>query len=208
MLHLETVEPRTFSLLKTLQAINELKDFFLVGGTALALKHGHRISEDIDLFGHVAFDKEAIIKQLETSFGKDFEYAGNPAKWAVFCYIQNIKVDIILYNHPLIANPDIIDDIRMYSDKDIAAMKVNAILGRGKKKDFWDIYELLKVFTLTQIIDFYFAKFSRQQLLISIPEALCYFIDAEESEDPVSLKRQRWEEIKKFIQKEVNKFLK
>lgn len=208
MLHLETVEPLTFSILKKLQAIPQLNDFYLVGGTALALKHGHRKSEDIDLFGNAAFDKELVIGTLESLFQKEFEYAGNPAEWAVFCYIQDIKIDIIHYRHDLIKAPDDIDTIRMYSDEDIAAMKINAILGRGKKKDFWDIYELLHHFSLTQIIEFYFAKYPKQQLLITIPEALCYFTDAEESEDPISLKGQTWEEVKSFIKDAVNNFLK
>lgn len=208
MLHLTTVDPGTFSLLKELQNITELKDFYLVGGTALSLKYGHRISDDLDLFGNTEFDKEVIIEALESKFGNDFTYAGNPAKWTVFCYIKNIKIDIIQYNHPLIAAPDVIESIRMYSDKDIAAMKIKAMLGRGRKKDFWDIYELLHHFTLNEIINYYFEKFPKQQLLISIPEALCYFTDAEESEGPISLKGQTWEEIKQFIQHQVNQFLK
>lgn len=208
MLHLKTVESRTFSILKKLQSINELKDFFLVGGTALSLKHGHRISDDLDFFGPSPFNKEKIIKALIDAFDKAFVYAGNPVKWAVFCFIEDIKVDMVQYDHRLIAEPDVFDNIRMYSDKDIAAMKVKAILGRGRKKDFWDIYELLHSYTLDEIINFYFDKFPKQQLLISIPEALCYFVDAEESEDPISLKGQTWKKVKKSIQKQVNSYLK
>lgn len=84
MLQIKRVEPGTLSLLKKLQEIPELSNFYLIGGTALSLKYGHRISIDIDLFGHVEFDKEAIIKALENKFGKDFEYAGNPVKWDYF----------------------------------------------------------------------------------------------------------------------------
>ncbi len=72
MLHLETVEPGTFSLLERLLKLPEIKNFFLVGGTALALKYGHRISVDLDLFGHESFDKEAIIEILRNEFGDDF----------------------------------------------------------------------------------------------------------------------------------------
>jgi predicted nucleotidyltransferase component of viral defense system len=100
------------------------------------------------------------------------------------------------------------DTIRMYSTKDIAAMKIQAILGRGRKKDFWDLAELLKHYTLEQIIDFYSAKFPSQQLLISVPQAITYFADAEESENPVSLKGQTWETVKKIIQQKVNDYLK
>lgn len=86
-------------------------------------------------------------------------------------------------------------------------MKVNAILGRGKKKDFWDLAELLLHYSVKDICSFYTKKFPSQQLLISIPYALTWFNDADETEDPVSLKGQTWESVKKFIQKKVREFL-
>jgi len=207
MLHFETVEPGTLSLLKKLQALPELKNFSLVGGTALSLKFGHRISVDLDLFGNSELDKENVIDVLEKNFGKDFTYTINRLDWAIFCYIQNIKIDIIRYNHPIIAPTVTIEGINMYSTEDIIAMKFNAILGRGKKKDFWDIYELLHHFTLQQMIDFHFAKFPKQMLAITIPEALCYFTDADDSEDPISLKGQTWDHVKSFIHEKVRNYL-
>jgi hypothetical protein len=208
MLYLTTVEPRTISILTRLQALPDLNDFYLVGGTALSLKYGHRISVDLDIFGHKRFDKETIIKVLEKEFQNDFVYAGNPVSWAVFCYIQNIKVDIVFYQHPIIAETVTLENIKMYSNEDIIAMKINAILGRGNKKDFWDIYELLNHYSLSQMIDYYYKKYPKQMLLISIPEALTWFIDAEESPDPVSLKSQTWEQVKKGIQEKVRDYLK
>jgi hypothetical protein len=207
MLHLETVEPRTFSLLKKLQALPELKEFSLVGGTALSLRYGHRISVDLDLFGNTQLDKEPVINILEKTFGQDFTYTFNKLDWAIFCFIQNIKVDIIRYNHPIIAPIETIEGINLYSKEDIIAMKLNAVLGRGMKKDFWDIYELLHHFTLEQMIDFHFLKFPKQMLAISIPEALCYFNDADESEDPISLKGQTWNHVKLFIREKVSEYL-
>jgi predicted nucleotidyltransferase component of viral defense system len=119
-----------------------------------------------------------------------------------------VKVDIVHYTHRPITTIKEEEGIRMYSDWDIAAMKVNAILGRGRKKDFWDIYELLHHYSLQQIIDWHSQKHPEQMLLISIPQALTYFADAEEREEPVSLKGQTWEEVKRFIQQHVNEYLK
>lgn len=86
-------------------------------------------------------------------------------------------------------------------------MEINAILGRGKKKDFWDLYEILHQFSLSEVIDFYLGKFPSQMLFISIPQAITYFADAEDSEDPVSLNGQTWEYIKTFIQNTVKDYL-
>ena len=100
------------------------------------------------------------------------------------------------------------DDISMFSTEDIIAMKVQAILGRGKKKDFWDIAELLQHFTIADFIGFHKEKYSTQNLLITVPQAIIYFADAEESEDPISLKNQTWEGVKKFINAKVSDYLK
>lgn len=86
-------------------------------------------------------------------------------------------------------------------------MKINAILGRGAKKDFFDIFEMLQHHSLKQLIDWYYEKYPKQILLISIPQALIYFADAEESEDPVSLNGQNWQTVKAYIEKQVRDFL-
>ncbi len=74
MLHTKTVEPGTFALLNRLMALPELNNFYLVGGTALSLQYGHRISVDIDLFCNEKFENEVILKVLEKEFGDTLEY--------------------------------------------------------------------------------------------------------------------------------------
>jgi predicted nucleotidyltransferase component of viral defense system len=210
MLHYNTVEPETLAILKRLQKIPELKDFALVGGTALSLKYGHRLSIDLDLFSISAinFDKEIIINALRKEFNDDFMPEVTPAKWAVFGFIKNVKVDIVSYPHSIIRNLETTDGLKMFSTEDIIAMKFNAILGRGKKKDFWDIAELLKNFSLKEMLNYHKEKYPEQMLLISMPSALTYFADADESEDPVSLKGQTWSSVKQLISKKVSDFLK
>ena len=207
MLYHKAIEPNTFSLLKRLQKIPELDSFYLVGGTALALKYSHRISIDIDLFGE-PLDKGLIINVLQKEFGADFHYEYSRNNWAIFCFIKNIKIDIVQYTQPLIAPTESIDGIRLLSSEDIAAMKINAIFGRASKKDFWDIFELLHHFKLEEIIDFHLKKYPKQMLLISIPQALSYFEEADESENPKCLNGYSWEVIKKYIKKSVSDYLK
>ena len=108
-----------------------------------------------------------------------------------------------MINEPIIEN-----GIRLFSIPDIMAMKIAAIMKRGVKKDFWDIAELLHHYSVSDFISYYTKKYPSQQLLISVPFALTYFTDAEESEDPVSLKGQTWASVKKIIQQHVNDYLK
>ncbi len=207
MLHIETVEPGTFSLLKRLMTLPSLDSFSLVGGTALSLRYGHRSSVDLDLFYHEKFDHQVIEGELMKTFGSDFFYEGGHKQFGIFCTIQNVKVDIVYFPHLPIAPIEVEDHIRMYSSADIGAMKIQAILGRGRKKDFWDLYELLSYYSLQQIMDWHKQKYPNQMLGISIPNAITYFIDADESETPVSFKKQTWEGVKKGIQKVVRDYL-
>ncbi|MBK8053568.1 MAG: nucleotidyl transferase AbiEii/AbiGii toxin family protein [Saprospiraceae bacterium] len=207
MLHLETVEPGTFSILKELMTLSTLQDFSLVGGTALSLKYGHRISVDLDLFTNSKFDNIVIIEQLKSHFGSTVVIEQKPPKFGIFCYIDNIKVDIVRFPHPLIRPIVEEDGVRMYSLEDIVAMKVQAILGRAKKKDFWDIAELLQHYSVAQFESFHKEKYSTQNLLITVPQAIVYFDDAEDSEEPVSLKGQTWKKVKKAISTKVRNHL-
>jgi len=207
MLHFETIEPGTLSLLRDLMRLPSLKQFHLVGGTALALKYGHRSSVDLDLFSHEKFDVQFVENDLRMAFREKYFNEAGHKKIGIFCYINSVKVDIIKIPHLPISEFEILDGIRIYSSKDIAAMKVQAILGRGKKKDFWDVYELFQHFTLQEIMEFHSQRYPNQMLAISIPNALTYFADADETEDPVSFKGQTWVQVKKGIQKVVRDYL-
>jgi predicted nucleotidyltransferase component of viral defense system len=207
MLHTETVEPRTLSLLKKLMELPSLRQFSLVGGTALALRYGHRSSEDLDLFFHEKFDHSIIEKELIDEFGPGFDYESGHKQFGIFCYLEKIKVDIVYFPHLPIGITEITDNIRMYSSADIGAMKIQAILGRAKKKDFWDLYELLQHYSLQQMMEWHKQKYPSQMLAISIPNAITYFVEANDSETPVSYKNQTWESVKKGISKAVSDYL-
>ena len=208
MLHIEAVEPGTFSLLKRLMELPSLASCSLAGGTALALRYGHRASIDLDLFCSENIDLQLSVEELERTFGDQFLYEPGTKTIGIFSIIQNIKVDIVRYPHPQIKPIEVNEGIRLFSDADIGAMKIQAILGRGRKKDFWDLQELLKNYPLQQILSWHSLKYPSQMLAISIPNALTYFVDAEESGDPVSFKNQTWSEIKRDIQQVVRDYLK
>ena len=142
MLQKQTVEPSTFSLLSQLMNLEVLSTYNLVGGTGLSLKLGHRISIDIDLFSKEKIENEVIINCLSETFQNKFVLISSN-KVGIFCKINNIKVDLIHYNFDLINPIEEFENVRIVSSEDIAAMKIQAILGRGVKKDFYDLYELL-----------------------------------------------------------------
>jgi predicted nucleotidyltransferase component of viral defense system len=181
--------------------LKEFDTFCLVGGTALALRYGHRMSVDLDFFSYENYDTSILIDALQKEFADKLELESKRPKWSIFCFIDGIKTDIVRYPHSTIQTPEPIDCIRLYSSPDIAAMKINAILGRGRKKDFWDLAQLLLHYELKELITFHKQKYPAQNLLITIPQAITYFDDAEESEEPVNLKNQTWSSVKKNYSK-------
>jgi len=150
----------------------QLKAFSLVEGTALSLLYGHRKSEDLDLFSNKSFDNDTITLVLEKKFKSKFDNRTSTPRFGIFCFIDQVKVDIILHPHRVIRPELIVEDIRMYSAEDIIAMKIQAILGKGKKKDFWDVAELLNHYSVKDFIQFHKEKFSTQNLLITVPQAI------------------------------------
>jgi hypothetical protein len=124
MLHFETIESRALSLLKELMTLPAIKSFSLVGGTALALRYGHRSSVDLDLFSHEILNYPEILNELEGSFQNRFVYKHQQTQFGIFCFIDDIKVDIVHFPHRPIAAIEERDSIRMYSSADISAMKI------------------------------------------------------------------------------------
>lgn len=205
MLHLNSINDVTHQLLQSLCTRDYLNSFALAGGTALALQLGHRRSIDIDLFSI----KEVDMNEISLQLLNDYEdiVLRKTTKVFIFGTIRGVKSDFVKHNKVALLNPVItIDGIRMYSVEDIAAMKLNAVCGRGTKKDFYDIYLLLQQFTLTELLDFYESKFQSDNAWMAL-KSLQYFEDAEENEPPDLLIRfPEWQVMKNFITKTVNDF--
>jgi predicted nucleotidyltransferase component of viral defense system len=204
MLYTRTVEPRTFELLKKLMDLEVLKDFYLVGGTALALQKGHRFSVDLDLFTPNSFDNEKLIEILNKTFESFIlKSEGNQL---VFAEIDNIKVDLVKMNYPILYESTLNENIRMLHINDIAPMKLKAIVQRGSKKDFFDIYYILQEMSLNTLIELYKKKFSQNEIFHVI-KSLSYFEDAENDFNPLVFDSNvDWNLVKETLKLELFKF--
>lgn len=202
MLYLETISTSTLGLLIELQKLNSLKDTRLVGGTALSLQFGHRISVDLDLFTYNSeFDFFSVVSEIKRK-GFNIEIRKQSAN-VLISMIENVKVDIVNYPYPWLDEKICQNEIVLATDKDIAAMKLAAITNRGTKKDFIDLYCLLKKYSLKQILSFYSAKYNDSSIFMVL-KSLTYFEDAEADILPNILDDKiSWENVKKTIIKEV-----
>ncbi len=203
MLQTQTVNKELLDLLNKLMASEIFKDFNLVGGTALALINGHRVSIDIDLFG------DSEINELE--FEDVIKNLGNvtvvkKSKNIIIYSINGIKVDFVNYKYPLLKKVTTTQNIRMVSEKDIAAMKLNAISGRGSKKDFIDLFVLLAKYSLDEMIAFYKKKYHDGSEFLVL-KSLTYFEDADEEAMPIMIIQDTWPQIKQKIKEVTEEYL-
>ena len=90
----------------------------------------------------------------------------------------------------------------------ITSFKVWASLGDAQKQNYWDLFEFLQHYEISEFLNLYYDKFSNSQMAIGIIKAFVYFEEAENDQDPGELKGETWESVKKFIQKKVSDYLK
>lgn len=204
MLHYKTIDEDTLGLLRQIMRLREFNNMRLVGGSALALMIGHRTSVGLNLFGHFDAEELAISQSINT-FGKSTLLKKSPY---IFIYnINNIKVDFMNYPFNWLDELMVEDKIRLAGKKDIAAMKLSAITGRGSKKDFIDLFYLLREFSLGEMLDFYKLKFPDASEFLVL-KSLTYFGDCEVDETPQLLDNISWSEIKRELETTINEFLK
>lgn len=196
MLQLQTVEPNTLELLRSLMQKKYLNSFVLVGGTALALQLGNRESIDLDMFSTADFSANEVLSSLLN----DYQIVvNNQLTQKLISTINQVKVDFIKFHYPFIRPFVVIENIRMASVEDIAAMKLDAITGRGSKKDFYDLYFLLQQFSIDDLFSFYIEKYPHQTTFHVI-RSLTYFEDAEIQPNPIVFdKTITWEVVKHKI---------
>jgi predicted nucleotidyltransferase component of viral defense system len=201
-LHYNTVTPLLKSILGKLMGADEFGQFRLVGGTALSLYCGHRMSVDIDLFTEAEYGT-INFNVIENYLTKQFSYTdfnNLPVGMGKSYFIGNdsqnaIKLDLY-YTEPFIDDIVEVDAIRMATIEEIIAMKIDVIQRTGRKKDYWDLHELKDQYTIKDMLGFHLKRYPythNQELILN------NFIDFEEANDdfdPVCLRNKYWEFIK------------
>jgi hypothetical protein len=177
----------------------------LLGGTSLALRWGHRKSEDLDLFSNEYFNEDNILNALENTFSSII--ISRQEKQTLALFIEDVKVEIISPKRPCLNPFEVIENIRFFSVEDTMAFKMNAVERRGSKKDFYDLYEALKYFSFSEIIGFYKQKFSISDIG-HLLKSITYFEDAENDPDFEVLTKVSWSKIKIEILKKFETYMK
>ena len=202
-LYFDTVSPLLQDVLEFLMQRPELETFRLVGGTSLSLQLGHRISTDIDLFTDVNYgsiDFDAIDRMLKNNY--EYFQESSVSKVALGrpyfvgkSELEAVKLDIY-YTDKFLYEPIYINNIRLADRRDIIAMKLETIVQASRKKDFWDLHELMEHFTLREMISFYKKRYPFGYHENEIFDAILNISGADNDLDPICIKSKFWELIK------------
>ncbi len=200
MFHRFTVDETTYHLLQLLFSLPEVKNnFALAGGTSLSLQIGHRRSIDLDIFCTQQFDTKEL-EIILSSHSKLFFVYTNSNKRMLFSFINEIKCDFVHEPAALIQPFLQYDGVNYFSIPDIAAMKMHTICGRGKRKDFFDIYALLQLYSWQEMLQWFGKKYGDTQFYY-LWRSISYFADADEdaSIEGFAPFDKNWPDIKTFI---------
>lgn len=206
MLQFQSVPRATLDVLRILSQKEFLKDFRLVGGTALALYWGHRISVDLDFFTDQNINLNLLESNLN-SLDDSFMESKNPIGRNYS--IQNVKCDFLNYPYSFQLPINLVEGIQLAQLDDVVSLKLGALANRGAKKDIYDLYYILQFYSVAKLVDLYKQKYN---VVDAFPllKSLTYFGDAEEQLPPLLTKDKKltWPKIKESIVKKVDEYVK
>lgn len=198
--HPEVMPETQQNMLRSLASIADERDMYLAGGTALAIRVGHRRSVDLDWFSPSAIEPMALAADLRNA-GIPFEVT-DVDEGTLHGKAGGVKLSFLEYRDPNLVPPVQWPDygVRLAALEDLACMKLSAIGGRGSKKDFIDIFALgREMFALDQMLKLYGRKYEIADLG-HILFALTYFDDADQGETPEMLWQVDWGEVKAVVE--------
>ena len=196
-MHQEVINQKTKCLLAVLEKSKAINNFYLAGGTALALQLGHRKSIDLDWFNQKSFNTIKLKSDL-VKVGKIV--IKSEEKDTLNLNLSGVRLSFINYPYKLLLSLLNWQNIKIADYRDIACMKLDAVSSRGSKKDFIDLYFILQIFSLPELLRLFDRKYKEIDYnRLHILKSLTYFIDADKEPMPIMLKRINWQTIKKFF---------
>jgi len=206
-LYFSILNPKQLRLLKKLKFLKKY-GFYLAGGTALALQICHRTSVDFDFYTVKKFDSRKLREEFDKRFKEVQEIY--IAEDTLCLSVNDVGISFFRYPYKVIRPLREIEGINLTSLEDIAAMKILAISQRGRRRDFIDIYFLIKKFGLAQIIEFVKEKYPMFNIYVGL-QGLTYFKDADDDPEKKRfrlIKDVPFGKFKKFILKDVYNYKK
>ena len=198
--HWETVTTEMRELLKWVGQQDFISPFYLAGGTALTLQMGHRKSVDLDFFSQTdevhERTRQRIIRAIAERDGQVIENVdGN-----LVLLVDDVRVGFFSYGYKLIEPFAQLENVNVASMLDIGLMKLDAVIGRGSRKDFFDLYIIAKKYPLEELLQAGARKYptSRDFALMAV-ESFILFENAERDVQPELMIDVTWDEVRGYF---------
>jgi hypothetical protein len=198
----DAVTPECRQAFDHLRGQRFIQNFYLAGGTALALQIGHRVSTDLDWFTSTWALRTDQRIQIAQALGQSGEF--DPSRQAdglMFGRVLGADVSFIYLPVPLQDKPVSLQGAALASVAEIGVMKLVAIRDRGRRRDFVDLYGLKDRAPIEQLVELAEAKYAAYpDLLPTVARGLAYFDDAESEPMPRMHRRVRWADVRKYAE--------
>ena len=201
--HWSALTPATQDAFHLLGGLKLTKDFYLAGGTGLALHFGHRFSVDLDFFSEetnaVGPGQRSLLRSVLDDPTLEITYDDDATFVAIW---RGVGVSFFRLNmYPLVQSTLSVNNVRLASVPEIGAMKLAAIINRGTRKDMVDIYFILQHASLDSLFQVSAVKYAKvRSFPVSAVRALSYFDDAESLPMPQMIDKTPWSKMKKFLE--------
>ncbi len=198
--HREVITPQVEHVMANLVDLMPSSEFYLAGGTGLALRLGHRRSHDLDFFFPQPFDDEQTFRRLQDLPGFVL-HSRSPQ--TIHAESQSVHFSFLGFSYPLLFPTAKLLGVPIADPRDISCMKLNDLAGRGSRRDFVDLLLVAREHGLRQIWIWFESKFSRAGYSKThILKSLTYFEDAEKEPMPDMLVHLPWEDVKAYCLRE------
>ena len=200
----EIISKKTKANLEILTKEAVLKNFYLAGGTGVALQLNHRVSLDLDFFTNKDIDTKTLIQKIKTRGKFSIERETENTLIGIF---NCTRVSFLKYDYPLLFDLKQTKGIKIADLRDIGCMKIDAISSRGMKRDFIDLFFVCKeLISLKSLLSLFKKKYkSVNYNMVHILKSLAYFEDAENNPMPKMILPTSWQEVKSFFKEEIRK---
>lgn len=198
----EIISKKTRTNLEILRNSGVLQDFYLAGGTGVALQLKHRLSLDLDFFTKKDINTKTLIQKIKNLGNFSVEKEAQNTLTGVF---QGTIITFLKYGYPCLFPFKNLEEIKVADLRDISCMKISAVSSRGAKKDFIDLFFICqKITSLKDILKLFEKKYkSVDYNMTHILKSLTYFEDAEKDPMPKMIIPISWQKVKSFLRKEV-----
>jgi len=174
--------------------------FYLAGGTALALRMGHRRSVDLDFFSETDEIHERTRQELIRSFSARHAQVIENVDGNLLLLVDGLHVGFFSYGYPLLEPVQTVANIGLASLLDIGLMKLDAVIGRGSRKDFYDLYILSRKIPLSELLKAGERKYPQvRDFPLMALEGLLQFDNADRDLQPEMLVELPWDIVREFF---------